>query len=83
MLISWQVSILTGNIRVGAKRFAYYNNLKPGTYTFQLKASNANGIWDDEMLRMEVVILPPPGKHGGPTPYILYVFVLLSIILSG
>ena len=35
----------------GAKRFAYYNNLKPGTYTFQLKASNANGIWDDEMLR--------------------------------
>lgn len=24
----------------GSKRFAYYNNLKPGTYTFQLKASN-------------------------------------------
>lgn len=61
----------------GAKRFAYYNNLKPGTYTFQLKASNANGIWDDEMLRMEVVILPPPWKTWWA--YTLYIIILVGI----
>lgn len=62
----------------GAKRFAYYNNLKPGTYTFQLKASNANGIWDDEMLRMEVVILPPPWKTWWA--YTLYIICVCAII---
>lgn len=62
----------------GAKRFAYYNNLKPGTYTFQLKASNANGIWDDEMLRMEVVILPPPWKTWWA--YTLYIICVCVII---
>ena len=61
----------------GSKRFAYYNNLKPGTYTFQLKASNANGIWDDEMLRMKVVILPPPWKTWWA--YTLYILVLLGV----
>ena len=61
-----------------SKRFAYYNNLKPGTYTFQLKASNANGIWDDEMLRMEVVILPPPWKTWWA--YTLYIICVCAII---
>ena len=62
----------------GSKRFAYYNNLKPGTYTFQLKASNANGIWDDEMLRMKVVILPPPWKTWWA--YTLYIICVCAII---
>ena len=61
-----------------SKRFAYYNNLKPGTYTFQLKASNANGIWDDEMLRMKVVILPPPWKTWWA--YTLYIICVCAII---
>lgn len=43
-----------------SKRFAYYNNLKPGTYTFYLKASNSNGIWNDATRKIQVVILPPP-----------------------
>ncbi|MEI3469779.1 MAG: triple tyrosine motif-containing protein [Bacteroides intestinalis] len=30
-----------------SKRFAYYNNLMPGTYTFHVKSSNSNGIWDE------------------------------------
>lgn len=67
----------------GAKRFAYYNNLKPGTYTFQLKASKANGFGMMRCSGWKSLFYRLPGKHGGPTPYILYVFVLLSIILSG
>ncbi|SCK00703.1 hybrid sensor histidine kinase/response regulator transcription factor [uncultured Bacteroides sp.] len=61
----------------GAKRFAYYNNLKPGTYTFQLKASNANGIWDENVQTVKVVILPPPWKTWWA--YTLYIIILVGI----
>ena len=40
-------------------RFAYYNNLKPGTYEFELKASNESGMWNDEVKSLEVTIQPP------------------------
>ena len=44
------------------RRFAYYNNLKPGVYTFHLKAANENGIWTERAENIQVVILPPPWK---------------------
>ncbi len=42
-----------------SRRFATYNNLNSGTYTFLLRASNENGIWSNDVKRMRVVILPP------------------------
>lgn len=42
-----------------ARRFAYYNNLKSGTYKFRLKATNENGIWSGEIRELTVVVLPP------------------------
>lgn len=41
------------------RRFAYYNNLKSGTYKFCLKATNENGIWGKEVRELVVVVLPP------------------------
>lgn len=41
------------------RRFAYYNNLKSGTYKFQLKATNENGIWSGYIKELTVVVLPP------------------------
>lgn len=60
-----------------SKRFAYYNNLNAGTYTFCLRVSNSNGIWDDNMLKMEVVILPPPWKTWWA--YAIYVLLIMAI----
>lgn len=60
-----------------SKRFAYYNNLKPGTYTFYLKASNSNGIWNDESRKMQVIILPPPWRTWWA--YSIYMLLFLSI----
>lgn len=59
-----------------SKRFAYYNNLKPGTYTFLLKASNSNGVWSKEPYRMKVVILPPPWETWWA--YTLYVLLIVA-----
>lgn len=41
------------------RRFAYYNNLPSGTYTFQLKATNENGVWSGYIRELTVVVLPP------------------------
>jgi ligand-binding sensor domain-containing protein/AraC-like DNA-binding protein len=30
----------------GSKRFVYYQNLEPGTYTFKVTACNSEGIWN-------------------------------------
>lgn len=41
------------------RRFAYYNNLESGTYKFQLKATNENGVWSGYIRELTVVVLPP------------------------
>lgn len=46
-------------IDAGTGRDALYTNLKPGTYTFRVRACNADGIWNDsgDSFNLE---LPPP-----------------------
>jgi signal transduction histidine kinase/ligand-binding sensor domain-containing protein/DNA-binding response OmpR family regulator len=41
------------------RHFAYYNNLSPGNYTFLLKATSQNGIWNNEIQKISVKVLPP------------------------
>jgi len=36
-----------------------YANLQPGAYTFLLKASNNEGIWNETPLEMKIIVLPP------------------------
>ncbi|MEP5611062.1 MAG: two-component regulator propeller domain-containing protein [Cyclobacteriaceae bacterium] len=37
-----------GWIEAGDRRTAYYSNLPPGEYTFQVLASNTDGVWNDK-----------------------------------
>lgn len=46
-------------IRSGANRIATYTNLDPGEYTFEVKGSNSNGVWNQEPTRLILTILPP------------------------
>lgn len=62
-----------------SRRFAYYNNLKPGTYQFKLKGTNANGVWNDNVANMEVVILPPPWETWWA--YVIYTMIVVMIVL--
>lgn len=43
----------------GGQRLATYTGLKPGTYTFQVKAANNDGVWSDSPHTIAVTILPP------------------------
>jgi ligand-binding sensor domain-containing protein/signal transduction histidine kinase len=43
----------------GTKREATYTNLDPGEYTFRVKGSNKDGIWNEAGASVHIVILPP------------------------
>ena len=59
------------------RRFAYYNNLPSGTYTFQLKATNENGEWSGYVREFTVVVLPPVWATWWA--YLLYMVLVLVI----
>jgi ligand-binding sensor domain-containing protein/HPt (histidine-containing phosphotransfer) domain-containing protein len=44
---------------VGNKREATYTNLNPGKYTFRIKGSNNDGVWNEEGTSLEIIITPP------------------------
>lgn len=44
---------------VGNKREATYTNLDPGKYTFLVKASNNDGVWNEKGTSIKITILPP------------------------
>lgn len=44
---------------VGKQRKATYTNLDPGTYTFRVKASNNNGVWNEKGTAIKIIIRPP------------------------
>jgi len=41
------------------RRFASYNNLEGGTYTFLLKASNCDGVWNESPTEITIIVKPP------------------------
>jgi signal transduction histidine kinase/ligand-binding sensor domain-containing protein/DNA-binding response OmpR family regulator len=43
----------------GPERNATYTNLDPGTYTFLVKASNNDGVWNSKPTAIKLVIIPP------------------------
>ena len=44
---------------VGNQRSVMFTNLDPGTYTFKVKASNNDGIWNEQSTALTIRILPP------------------------
>jgi len=46
-------------IEAGNDRKASYTNVSPGTYTFRVKASNNDGVWNETGQEITLVITPP------------------------
>ena len=47
---------------VGTRRTATYTNLLAGTYTFRVKGSNNDGVWNEAGASIKLIITPPPWK---------------------
>jgi PAS domain S-box-containing protein len=46
-------------IDAGNKRYATYTSLNPGTYTFRVKGSNNDGVWNELGAVVKIQITPP------------------------
>lgn len=65
---------------VGNEKTAYYTNLDPGDYVFEVKASNNEGGWGKEVTSVVIHIHPP--FYRTTYAYVLY-FLLFCGILFG
>jgi signal transduction histidine kinase/CheY-like chemotaxis protein/ligand-binding sensor domain-containing protein len=45
--------------QIGNKRSATYTNLDPGEYVLKVKASNNDGVWNEEVTSIKLIITPP------------------------
>jgi ligand-binding sensor domain-containing protein len=61
-------------------RRARYTNLDPGTYTFEVKAGNQDGVWNDSGARLEIAVLPAPWRT--PWAYALYAALAAGAFLG-
>lgn len=58
---------------VGTRRMTIYTNLKRGNYIFKIKASNNDGLWNDNYLSLNIRVLPAPW-------FSWYAYILYSAI---
>ncbi len=65
-------------IKAGHDRKVTYTNLSPGDYTFKVKASNNDGIWNEEFTELKIVILPPWWDTWWAN--LIFVLILLSVV---
>jgi signal transduction histidine kinase/ligand-binding sensor domain-containing protein len=57
-------------------RIATYTNLDPGEYTFKVRASNNDGIWNENYTSIKVKILPPWWRAMWFKIIIIFFFIL-------
>jgi signal transduction histidine kinase/ligand-binding sensor domain-containing protein len=58
------------------RNFASYTNLEPGNYTFRVRGSNSDGIWNEEGKSLSISIAPPWWKTFWA--YSFYVVILIG-----
>jgi serine phosphatase RsbU (regulator of sigma subunit)/ligand-binding sensor domain-containing protein len=59
-------------------RDAHYTNLSAGEYTFYVKASNSDGVWNEEGKQLAIIINPPPWATWWA--YAIYFFAFVGIL---
>lgn len=66
------------HISSGKENSATYTNLKEGDYTFQVKATNNDGVWSDTVTELHIEVKPPFWRN--PWFYLVYVGIILSAL---
>ncbi len=64
----------------GTRRYASYSNLSPGEYTFRVKGSNSDGVWNEEGSSVAIIISPPFWKTWWA--YSGYAFIFIVALIS-
>lgn len=59
-------------------RLASYTNISEGEYVFQVKATNGDGLWGNEITELKVTILPPLWRH--PMVFAVYFIGIVFLL---
>ncbi|MCY7421719.1 MAG: hypothetical protein LH478_08260, partial [Chitinophagaceae bacterium] len=65
---------------VGNLHVAFYPNLPPGEYLFQVKAANDKGVWNEEGASLKITVLPPWWRT--IWAYVLYGLLFIAIAFA-
>lgn len=65
-------------VESGSVRTATYTNLPPGSYTFQVRGANNDGIWNEDGASLSIVIAPPWWRTWWA--YTLYGLLVLGVL---
>ncbi len=69
-------------VQSGNRRFINYTGIGSGTYTFRVKGSNNDGIWNEEGISMTITILPPLWKTWWAYSfYVIFIVAILYMII--
>jgi signal transduction histidine kinase/CheY-like chemotaxis protein/ligand-binding sensor domain-containing protein len=65
-------------VEAGELRQARYPALPPGTYHFEVRAANSDGVWSEPQHLLTATIHPPPWLS--PLAWLVYAFILTSAL---
>ncbi|MCQ2342537.1 MAG: response regulator [Paludibacteraceae bacterium] len=78
ILYSWKLSGIDDDWTIGStERIASYNNLKSGKYIFQVRSTNSEGIWVDNMQQITITVQPSLWQSWW---VVLLILILLLVI---
>jgi len=63
-----------------SKRFATYTNLEPGEYTIYVKASNNDGVWNEQPASIHISISPPFWRSWWA--YLIYGLLVIGMLAA-
>jgi len=67
-------------VDIGNRKFVPFSALQPGEYTFKVKGSNNDGVWNNKELSLRITVLPPWWKS--TYAIILYLILLILSIIA-
>lgn len=59
------------------RRYTSYNNLRGGDYIFRVKASNNDGVWNEEGVAIHIRIIPPFWE----TTWFIFLCIIIGVII--
>ena len=63
---------------IGNQKNAAYTNIDEGTYTFKVKSSNSNGVWNPNEKSVKIILLPAPWHTWWA--YLIYLGLMATLI---
>jgi ligand-binding sensor domain-containing protein/serine phosphatase RsbU (regulator of sigma subunit) len=66
-------------INLGTRRYATFSNLPPGKYTFRVKGSNSDYIWNEEGVSLKIIVETPLWKTN--FSYFVYISLMMGFIV--